>query len=86
MRKIWIALLVMMPCLFAHGDGKNCKEVGPLFRPSPETLAGPRTSCRHHITLPFPKYQNSGQSHGASYARPQHGHHLIQGQIHLFGS
>ena len=27
MRKIWIALLVMMPCLFAYGDGKNCKEV-----------------------------------------------------------
>ena len=27
MRKIWIALLVMAPCLFAHGDQKNCKEV-----------------------------------------------------------
>ena len=28
MRKIWIALLVMTPCLFAHGDERNCKEVG----------------------------------------------------------
>ena len=27
MRKIWIALLVMAPCLFAQGDEKNCKEV-----------------------------------------------------------
>jgi hypothetical protein len=27
MRKIWIALLVMAPCLFAYGDQKNCKEV-----------------------------------------------------------
>jgi hypothetical protein len=27
MRKIWIALLVMAPCLFARGDEKNCKEV-----------------------------------------------------------
>ena len=27
MRKIWIALLVMAPCLFAYGDEKNCKEV-----------------------------------------------------------
>ena len=27
MRKIWIALLVIAPCLFAHGDEKNCKEV-----------------------------------------------------------
>jgi hypothetical protein len=27
MRKIWVALLVMAPCLFAQGDDKNCKEV-----------------------------------------------------------
>jgi len=27
MGKIWIALLVMAPCLFAQGDEKNCKEV-----------------------------------------------------------
>jgi hypothetical protein len=27
MRKIWIALLVIAPCLLAHGDEKNCKEV-----------------------------------------------------------
>jgi hypothetical protein len=27
MRKIWIALLVMVPCLFARGDEKNCREV-----------------------------------------------------------
>ena len=27
MCKIWIALLVMVPCLFAYGDEKNCKEV-----------------------------------------------------------
>jgi hypothetical protein len=27
MRKIWIALFVMAPCLFAHGDENNCKEV-----------------------------------------------------------
>jgi hypothetical protein len=27
MCKKWIALLVMMPCLFAHGDENNCKEV-----------------------------------------------------------
>jgi hypothetical protein len=27
MCKGWIALLVMMPCLFAHGDENNCKEV-----------------------------------------------------------
>jgi len=27
MRKILIALLVMMPCLFAQGDDKNSKEV-----------------------------------------------------------
>jgi hypothetical protein len=25
--KMWIALLVMAPCVFAHGDEKNCKEV-----------------------------------------------------------
>jgi len=28
MRKIWIALLVMAPCLFAHGGENNCQEVG----------------------------------------------------------
>jgi hypothetical protein len=28
MRKLCIALLVMVPCLFAQGDEKNCKEVG----------------------------------------------------------
>ena len=27
MRKIWIALLVIAPCLFANGDEANCKEV-----------------------------------------------------------
>jgi hypothetical protein len=27
MRKIFIVLLVMAPCLFAYGDEKNCKEV-----------------------------------------------------------
>ena len=27
MRKFWIALLIMAPCLFAYGDEKNCKEV-----------------------------------------------------------
>ena len=27
MRRIWIALLVMAPCLFAHSDEKNSKEV-----------------------------------------------------------
>ncbi len=27
MRKIWIALLTLAPCLFAQGDEKNCKEV-----------------------------------------------------------
>ena len=27
MRKIWIALLMLAPCLFAQGDEKNCKEV-----------------------------------------------------------
>jgi len=27
MRKIWIAFLMMVPCLFAQGDQKNCKEV-----------------------------------------------------------
>ena len=27
MHKIWIALLVIMPCLFAHGDETNCKQV-----------------------------------------------------------
>jgi hypothetical protein len=27
MHKIWIALLVMAPCLFARGDESNCKEV-----------------------------------------------------------
>jgi hypothetical protein len=27
MRKSWIALLVMMPCLIAHGNENNCKEV-----------------------------------------------------------
>jgi hypothetical protein len=26
-RKIWTALLVMTPCLFALGDENNCKEV-----------------------------------------------------------
>ena len=25
---MWIALLVIMPCLFAYGDEKQCKEVG----------------------------------------------------------
>ena len=27
MRNIWIAFLMMAPCLFAQGDEKNCKEV-----------------------------------------------------------
>ena len=27
MRKFWIALLVIAPCLFVYGDEKNCKEV-----------------------------------------------------------
>jgi hypothetical protein len=27
MPKIWIAFLMMVPCLFAQGDQKNCKEV-----------------------------------------------------------
>lgn len=27
MHKIWIALLVMVPCLFARGNEKNCKDV-----------------------------------------------------------
>jgi hypothetical protein len=27
MNKIWIALLVITPCLVAHSDEKNCKEV-----------------------------------------------------------
>jgi hypothetical protein len=32
MRKSWIALLVMMPCLFAYGDENKCKEVsGGIF-------------------------------------------------------
>jgi hypothetical protein len=28
MRKIWITLLLTLPCLFAYGDETNCKEVG----------------------------------------------------------
>ena len=31
MRKIWIALLVMVPCLFARGDEKNCREGAGYF-------------------------------------------------------
>jgi hypothetical protein len=27
MRKIWITLLLTLPCLFAYGDETNCKEV-----------------------------------------------------------
>ena len=27
MRKIWIILLLTLPCLFAYGDENNCKEV-----------------------------------------------------------
>src|SRR5690348_9074444 len=27
MRKTWIALLVIFPCVFARGDEKNCQEV-----------------------------------------------------------
>jgi hypothetical protein len=27
MRKIWIALLMTLPCLFAYADGNTCKEV-----------------------------------------------------------
>jgi hypothetical protein len=27
MHKIWIALLVVVPCFFAYGDEKNCQEV-----------------------------------------------------------
>jgi hypothetical protein len=27
MRKMWIAMLVVAPCLFANGDERNCKEV-----------------------------------------------------------
>jgi hypothetical protein len=40
MRKIWIAFLMMVPCLFAQGSEKNCKEVGGAvltnFLPTPE--------------------------------------------------
>jgi hypothetical protein len=28
MRKIWITLLALAPCLFAQGGEKNCQEVG----------------------------------------------------------
>jgi hypothetical protein len=31
MRKLWIALFLMAPCLFAHGDENNCKEVSGGF-------------------------------------------------------
>ena len=31
MRKVWIALFLMAPCLFAHGDENNCKEVSGGF-------------------------------------------------------
>ena len=27
MRKLWIAILMMVPCMFARGDDRNCKEV-----------------------------------------------------------
>ena len=40
MRKIWIAFLMMVACLFAQGSEKNCKEVGRAvltnFLPTPE--------------------------------------------------
>jgi hypothetical protein len=40
MPKIWIAFLMMAPCLFAQGSEKNCKEVGGAvltnFLPTPE--------------------------------------------------
>src|SRR5260221_10974522 len=40
MRKIWIAFLMMVPCLFAQGSEKNYKEVGGAvltnFLPTPE--------------------------------------------------
>jgi hypothetical protein len=26
MRQIWIAILMMVPCMFARGDERNCKE------------------------------------------------------------
>src|SRR6516164_7972834 len=28
MRKIWMTLLLTLPCLLAYADGTNCKEVG----------------------------------------------------------
>jgi hypothetical protein len=28
MRKLWITILMMVPCMFARGDDRNCKEVG----------------------------------------------------------
>ena len=31
MRKIWIALVLMAPCLFAYGDENSCKEVSGGF-------------------------------------------------------
>ena len=31
MRKIWITLLLTLPCLFAYGDDNNCKEVSGGF-------------------------------------------------------
>jgi hypothetical protein len=31
MRKIWITLLLTLPCLFAYGDETNCKEVSGGF-------------------------------------------------------
>jgi hypothetical protein len=27
MRKLWIAILMMVPCMFARGDDRNCREV-----------------------------------------------------------
>jgi hypothetical protein len=42
MRKIWIAFLMMFPCLFARGGEKNCQQVGGAI------LANYRRSWHHH--------------------------------------
>ena len=51
MRKIWIALLVMVPCLFAHGDQKNCKEVSGGIVTNFLTESGTVNSGRNNMYL-----------------------------------
>jgi hypothetical protein len=70
MRKIWIAFLMMAPCLFAHGDEKNCKEVS-----AGGTIVG-WVEQRSHVGRGEGFKRSALQAAPSSGRNERHGHYL----------